>query len=74
MNTHKINKQEAITLRQMGYSYAEIAVHIGCSAAWCAKELKGVEKGTRINPSDAKAVKAGTIRILEQAIQAVRRI
>ena len=41
-----IDKQQAITLRQQGCTYNEIANTIGCSVDWCKRNLKEVKKNT----------------------------
>lgn len=39
-----VNKRKAIELKQLGWSYEDIAKEIGCSVPWCAKYLKGIKK------------------------------
>ena len=39
-----VNKRKAIELKQLGWSYEDIAHEIGCSVPWCAKYLKGIKK------------------------------
>lgn len=74
-NIRKIDKELAVSLRQGGMGYAEIATTLGCSYAWCAKELKGVERGDA-GGGVAAEVKQGTkvqaIAILEEALAKVR--
>jgi DNA-directed RNA polymerase specialized sigma24 family protein len=31
----RVDKQEAIRLRMLGYTYAQIAGMLGCSEIWC---------------------------------------
>lgn len=44
-NVKKFSRDEAVALRQQGMGYAEISTQLGCSYAWCAKALRGVDKG-----------------------------
>lgn len=68
-----IDKTKAITLRTEGYSYKEISNVLGCSEAWCKKELRGSEKGCRKHDTvDDTKMKA--ISILEDALKKVREL
>lgn len=39
-----VNKEKAVELKQLGWSYEDIAHEIGCSVPWCAKYLKEIKK------------------------------
>lgn len=69
MNKPKINKQRAVELRQQGMSYKNIALELGCSVPWCAKELGNIEKG---NGCAIDGTKLQAIAILEEALARVR--
>lgn len=43
-------KEEAITLRQEGHTYKEIAEALSVSVDWCKKNLKDVSKGLKNEP------------------------
>lgn len=68
-NVRKFNVEEAIELRKQGYSHKQISVALGCSQAWVAKELMGVEKGEGMN---VDGTKVQAIAILEDALARVR--
>jgi hypothetical protein len=74
-NIKKFDREEAIAMRRQGMSYESIATTLGCSYAWCAKELRGVEKG---DPGDGvgaevkQATKEKAIAVLEEALAKVR--
>jgi cyanate lyase len=77
-NYRKFDKEEATRLRaQEGLSYEEISTILGCSYAWCAKELRGVERGS-YSGGMAQEVKLSTkaeaIAILEDALAKVREL
>lgn len=67
-----IDKQMAVKLRQQGMTYSEISEVLGCSDAWCKKNLKDVDTQTAINP-EVKA-KQKAIAILEVALSRLRAI
>jgi orotate phosphoribosyltransferase-like protein len=73
-NKHKFSRQQAVELRQQGMSYKQIATELGCSEAWCCKELVGVEKGVYVDNTDPLQVKAEAIRILQDALTELRKI
>ena len=74
-NIRKINFERAVLLRQQGFSYKNIAQQLGCSEAWCAKELKGVEKGEFLDERGIQIkqdLKEETLKILEAAMTQIR--
>lgn len=68
-NVKKFSREEAIELRKKGYSHKQISVELGCSQAWVAKELMGVEKGEGML---VDGTKVQAIEILEAALAKVR--
>lgn len=68
-NVKKFSREEAIALRAQGYSHKQISIALGCSKAWVAKELMGVEKGEGM-AVDGTKVRA--IEILEEALARIR--
>lgn len=42
----KYDKEQAVFLRQLGWSYTDIAEYLGCSESWCKSRLLAVEKDT----------------------------
>lgn len=68
-NVRKYSREEAVELRKQGYSHKQIAVALGCSQAWVAKELMGVEKGEGMC---VDGTKVQAIAILEEALARVR--
>lgn len=66
-----IDKSKAVALRLQGHTYKDIAIIVGCSEAWCKKELKGVltNKG-----SYRDSTKTQAITILEDALEKLRNI
>lgn len=72
-----INKNEAIKLREEGFSYKDIASMMNCSEIWCKKNLKDVVRGvnsTTGEPATRQAAKLEAIAILEDALRRVRAI
>lgn len=70
-NVKKFSREEAIALRQQGYSHKQISVALGCSQAWVAKELMGVEKGEGMQ---VDGTKVQAIAILEDALERIRKL
>lgn len=70
-NIQKFSVEEATKLRQQGHSNQSIASILGCSIHWCAKNLKGVERGVGMQ-NDATKLQA--IEILEEALEKVRNL
>lgn len=68
-NVKKYSREEALLLREQGYSHKQISVAMGCSQAWVAKELMGVEKGEGLS---VDGTKMRAIKILEDALAKVR--
>lgn len=68
-NVKKFYREDALELRKQGYSYKQISVALGCSVAWVAKELMGVEKGEGMA---VDGTKVQAIAILEEALAKVR--
>lgn len=68
-NVKKFSREDALALREQGYSHKQISVALGCSKAWVAKELRGVEKGEGM-AVDGTKVRA--IEILEEALARIR--
>lgn len=70
-----VNKQLAIDLRQRGLTYEEIADQLGCSFAWCAKNLPKIQKGElKIERVVVDGTKQSAIEILEDALKKVREL
>lgn len=44
MVKHRIDITAGRQLRKIGWSYADIAVYLGCSEDWCRHNLKDVSK------------------------------
>lgn len=44
----KYDKDQAIFLRKIGWSYTDIAEYLGCSESWCKSRLLAVEKDTEL--------------------------
>ena len=42
----KYDKEQAVFLRKIGWSYTDIAEYLGCSESWCKSRLLAVEKDT----------------------------
>lgn len=40
----KYDKEQAIFLRKIGWSYTDIAEYLGCSESWCKSRLLAVQK------------------------------
>lgn len=70
-NVKKFSREEAIELRKKGYSHKQISVELGCSQAWVAKELMGVEKGEGML---VDGTKVQAIEILEAALERIRKL
>lgn len=70
-NVKKFSREEAVALRQQGYSHKQISVALGCSQAWVAKELMGVEKGEGMQ---VDGTKVQAIAILEDALERIRKL
>jgi predicted transcriptional regulator len=68
-NVKKFSREEALALREQGYSHKQISVALGCSKAWVAKELMGVEKGEGMA---VDGTKVQAIAILEEALAKIR--
>lgn len=68
-----VDKIEAVKLRKQGLSYSKIAKQLGCSEAWCKKNLKGVERGVNDSPANTE-VKLKAIAILQEALKKLREI
>lgn len=43
MGLRTVNRERAVLLRRLGWSYKQISKYIGCSEAWCAVHLNGVK-------------------------------
>lgn len=74
-NVKRFDKEEAVQLRQRGMSYESIATTLGCSYAWCAKELRGVERGDPgegVGAEVKQGTKAKVVAILEDALEKIR--
>jgi cyanate lyase len=67
-----IDKELAIRLRKDGFSYNQIAGRIGCSKAWCAIHLKGVQRGESEAKRTSEEVRQETVRILEDALLEIK--
>lgn len=70
-NVRKYSRDEAVELRKKGYSHKQISVALGCSQAWVAKELMGVEKGEGMQ---VDGTKVQAIAILEDALERIRKL
>jgi hypothetical protein len=55
----KVNMKKAALLKQLGWSYEDIAKELKCSYAWCAKYLRGIDK-------DNLKMKSAYISYIEQ--------
>lgn len=71
-----IDKSQAVSLREQGHTYKEIADLLGCSEIWCKKTLKDVKRGVSAKgkPSTRQDAKLEAIAILEDALRRVRAI
>lgn len=70
-NVKKFSRDQALELRKQGYSHKQISVELGCSQAWVAKELMGVEKGEGMQ---VDGTKVQAIEILEEALEKIRKL
>lgn len=43
-NKHKVNSILASELREIGWTYVDIAEHLNCSVDWCKHNLRGIKK------------------------------
>jgi hypothetical protein len=68
-NVRKFSREQALELRKQGYSHKQISIELGCSKAWVAKELMGVEKGEGMA---VDGTKVQAIAILEDALARIR--
>ena len=50
----KYDKEKAVFLRQLGWSYTDIAEYLGCSESWCKSRLLAVEKSKELMYAVAK--------------------
>jgi len=66
-----VDKLKATKLRELGYTYAQIADQLDCSEAWCRKNLVSVDKGIMTQEIDVDT-KIKAIKILEEALQQLR--
>lgn len=72
MASQKYDRQLAIQMRLHGSTYKEIALVLGCSVAWCKKELVGIEPGkVKVDPVKTE-VKAQVVDILQKALRDIR--
>ena len=44
----KVDKQKAIFLKKMGWDYQTISEFLGCSYAWCALNLRDVQRDRKL--------------------------
>lgn len=70
-NTKKYSREDALELRKKGYTHKQISIELGCSQAWVAKELMGVEKGEGMQ---VDGTKVQAIAILEEALERIRKL
>jgi len=66
-----VDKLKATKLRELGYTYAQIADQLDCSEAWCRKNLVSVCKGELVIEAEV-TTKLKAIKILEDALQQLR--
>lgn len=71
----RVDKQEAIRLRMLGYTYAQIAGMLGCSEIWCRKSLVGITKGIQCGDDEKILYLSNIIAIkkLEDIITQLRK-
>lgn len=70
-----VDKQMAVSLRNEGFTYPEIAFRLGCSKAWCAKHLSGIPKGSSdLSKLSVSEIQVKTVEILEKAIQDIKNL
>ncbi len=69
MKIKKFSREDAVHLRVQGHAYESIARELGCSVAWCKKQLVGVARGLGAN---VDVTKLEAIAILEEALAKVR--
>jgi len=43
MGLRTVNRERAVLLRKLGWSYKQISKYIGCSEAWCAVHLSNIK-------------------------------
>ena len=64
-----VNVEAAVELRNKGLTYNEIAVHLGCSIAWCKKNLKEYKKPRQaVERVVVDATKEAAVAILKDAL------
>jgi DNA-binding Lrp family transcriptional regulator len=73
-NVRKFDIEEAKRMRQEGMSFAEISQQLGCSVAWCSKELRNVEKGSIKRDEFKVEFKKEVIAQLQDLISKVRKM
>ena len=62
----KYDKEQAIFLRQLGWSYTDIAEYLGCSESWCKSRLIAVEKNVELMRRVAESARHNYIRELDK--------
>lgn len=67
--TKKFSLEQATTLRLQGHSNESISRIMGCSVAWCVKNLRGVQRGVGTSNDATKVL---GIAILEEALAKMR--
>jgi hypothetical protein len=64
--------EKATELRKHGKTYREISLEMGCSVAWCKKNLVNVEQGVNQNDPVKNEVKQQAVEILQKALKDIR--
>lgn len=72
MNKFKFSIEEATQLRLRGKTYRQIAQEIGCSIAWCKKNLANISPGEVKDDLVKVETKQQVIDILQDALKKVR--
>lgn len=72
MNKHKFDIEKAEELRTQGKTYRQISLEMGCSIAWCKKNLANIEPGGHPDAALIAKMKEQTIEILQDALKKAR--
>ncbi len=64
--------EQAKQLRLHGKTFKEISLEMGCSVAWCKKNLANIPQGETKNDPVKNEVKQQVVEILQKALKDIR--